>query len=404
MGRRSRSEGRRRTPNRQTTGVRSINRPLTPPLAETGPEAAPVSEGGAVAPAVSVTPEAPGDPVALVVSHRFDSGDRDGAPYTATIRVTGRRRDVTGNPTPTDVFSQVETIAGVVPGSGPVSATSWVYNIAPGEWDVTAELVGPERARIARRGIPLSRASWSWRRWSVVDAPSAPITTRWALLAPLAATPAVLPGSFMALAALAIVSALAAQVPVLAHPGLAVGSSLAASLVGLLAGLVGAKAWYMALKGPSRETLKGGWSVDGFLVAAPVAAVLAVLALGVPLGSYLDAITPGIFLAVAIGRVGCFLTGCCAGRCTAARWGIWSSDRRVGARRIPAQLIESATGLLLAILSAIAVLGHFSGWSGLAFVATVVIYAGVRQILLRLRAESRRFSWRRSPAIARAGA
>jgi phosphatidylglycerol:prolipoprotein diacylglycerol transferase len=127
------------------------------------------------------------------------------------------------------------------------------------------------------------------------------------------------------------------------------------------------------------------------------------VAQGIAVGAYLDGVAPGIFLAVAIGRVGCFLTGCCAGRPTAGR-GIWSSDRRVGARRIPAQLLESAIGLSLASLSAVFVLVGPIGGTGLVFVITVATYVASRQALLRLRAEARPFSWRRAvrPAPARA--
>ncbi len=336
------------------------------------------------------------EPVALVVSHRFDSGVHGGVPYTATVRVTGRRRAVTGRPSQADAFSQTELIAGVVPGSGPVALTSWVYGIAAGEWDITAEIVGPEWARAARRGALLERVSWSWRRWSMAEAAPGPVQTRWAPLAPLAATPAVLPGSFTLLAVAAIVVALASQPPILAQSGIDAGPALAASILGLAAGIAGAKAWYMALKGVSLATLKEGWSVDGFLVAAPIVAVLTALAVGMPLGPYLDGITPGIFMAVAIGRIGCFLTGCCTGRWTASAWGMWSSDRRVGARRIPTQLIESAAGLVLAIASGSAVMAQVGGGRGLVFIGAMALYATVRQLLLRLRGEARRFSWQRS--------
>ncbi len=130
---------------------------------------------------------------------------------------------------------------------------------------------------------------------------------------------------------------------------------------------------------------------------------MALVVFNLPIGSYLDASTPGIFFGVAIGRVGCFLTGCCAGRCTRSRWGLWSSDRRVGARRIPAQLIESGAGLLIGSASAILVLGHLLAVDGVIFAAAFGAYLVVRQLLLRLRAERREYSWRRSGAASRPG-
>jgi hypothetical protein len=72
--------------------------------------------------------------------------------------------------------------------------------------------------------------------------------------------------------------------------------------------------------------------------------------------------------------------------------------RRMG-RRIPTQLLESASGLVLAVASAVAVLGHVFNASGLAFVTAIVLYMAVRQTLLCLRLESRAFSWRRSALL-----
>ena len=90
-------------------------------------------------------PAAAVEPEALVVSHCFDSGE-DGEPYSATIRLTGRRAGVHGIRTSQDDFVQEQKIEGVVPGSGPVSVTTWVYGLHPGEWTVNAELPGPPRS------------------------------------------------------------------------------------------------------------------------------------------------------------------------------------------------------------------------------------------------------------------
>jgi phosphatidylglycerol---prolipoprotein diacylglyceryl transferase len=396
VGQRSRTDRRRGTTER-SRGARprlAVPQGTHPAQAQQPPAAATAVTDGATA-------EQP-DPAALVVSHWFESGPQGGPPFNALVRVTGRRRDVPGRPLKGDTFSVTETVSGVMPGSGRVTTTSWIYNVNPGDWDVTAELVGPERARAATPDLHLPRAGWSWRRWSLQPTSSAPYSTRWALLAPLAATPAVLPGSFTVLAVVAIVAAILSQPFFLGWLGVDAGAAVLASVVGLVAGLVGAKAWYMVLKGPSRASLKEGWSVDGFLVTAPLVAALLAAAQGLSVAAFLDGVTPGIFLAVAIGRVGCFLTGCCAGRPTAG-WGIWSSDRRVGSRRIPTQLLESALGLVLATLSSILLLGHVAGGSGLVFVGAVAIYLVARQGLLRLRAEARPFSWRRAPGRVAAG-
>lgn len=334
------------------------------------------------------------EPEALVVTYLFDSGDED-EPYDATVRITGRRVGASNIPRTGDTFSKDETIEGVVPGTGPVSLTAGVYGLKPGEWMVYAHLVrdpGGSRgaARPRSRGVtPIKPATWSWRRWALSAAEARPVKTRWALLAPLATQPAVIPGVYTALAIVGFVLALALQAAVLAGRGVPVGSPLAASLIALLAGLLGAKAWYVVLH-PDESVIRGGWAVDGFLIVAPLVAALTLFAWELPIGVVLDATTPGIFFAVALGRVGCFVTGCCAGRCTASRWGIWSSDRRVGARRVPTQLIESLAGLALGVVSLVVVGAGGFPVHGAVFVGAFVLYALVRQVLLRLRAERRK--------------
>lgn len=358
--------------------------PQSRPQAAPGPAA--VGAAGKASEAV--------EPEALVVTYWFDSGD-EGEPYDATVRLTGRRVGIRGTPKAADSFTRDETIEGVVPGTGPVSITAWVYDLQHGEWEVDARLIPTSRgarSSHSRMGsLPaLQRATWSWRRWALSTAPAVPIKTRWALMAPLARQPAVIPGVYTALAVVGFVVALALQAAILARAGTPFEPPLAASLVALVAGLGGAKAWYKALH-PDEPWFKGGgWAVDGFLVIAPLVAAITLFAWDQPIGVVLDATTPGIFFAVAIGRVGCFMTGCCAGRCTASRWGIWSSDRRFGARRVPAQLLESAAGLALGVLSLIILVSGGLPIEGAVFVAAFVLYTAARQLLLRVRAERRR--------------
>lgn len=359
--------------------------------------------------AIRATPAA--EPEALVVTHWFDAGE-GGEPYPAKLRLTGRRVGVRGVPKPGDTFTHEDGIDGIVPGSGRVSVSSWVYGLQPGEWNVSGELVrlGGEAAdlRHSRRGRRVStqrlpRAAWSWRRWAVSTIPPGPLRTRWALPAPLARIPAVVPGSWTVLGTIAIVIAVATQAVILSQETVPVGPSVVVSLLAVALGLVGAKLWYAVLHpGPWRRAILGGWAVDGFLGVALVAGVAGLLAFDLPVGAVLDATAPGLFFAVAIGRVGCFLTGCCAGRSTRSRWGIWSSDRRIGARRIPAQLLESVAGLLIGLVAAWLVFGAMPPVDGLVFAAAFAVYIVVRQVLLRLRAERREYSWRRRELVARA--
>ncbi len=344
---------------------------------------------------------------ALVVSHHFEAGE-DGEPFSATVRLTGRRLGVDGAPGPQDSFSQEDQVDGVIPGSGRVSVTSWVYGLEPGEWAVDAELVRSDaEAPRGRRVVaePMARTVWSWRRWALSTGSADAVKTRWSMIAPLAPIPGVIRGSWAALGVLAAVVALLIQAAILGHENVSIGQSLLVSLIALASGMIGAKLWYAVLHpGPWRQALLGGWAVDGFLAVAPVVAIATLLASDLPVGTFLDAATPGLFVAVAIGRVGCFFTGCCAGRMTRSKWGLWSSDRRIGARRIPAQLIESGVGVALGAASAVLVFAHVPGIPGAIFIGAFAIYLAARQLLLRVRAESRRFSWKRSHAGTTLGA
>jgi phosphatidylglycerol:prolipoprotein diacylglycerol transferase len=345
---------------------------------------------------------------ALVVSHTFDSG-QDGEPYSATVRLTGRRVGINRLPGPQDTFAQEDRIDRIVPGSGQYSVTSWVHGLEPGDWTVSAELLrqgtsGYRNGRVAAEPIP--PAAWSWPRWALKAGSRGPVHTRWAMVLPLARIPGVIPGSFTLLGALGILVALIVQSAILARDNVPVSESLVVSLIALASGLLGAKVWYAVLHpGPWRKALLGGWAVDGFLVVASVVAVAIRLGFDRPIGPFLDATAPGIFFAVAIGRLGCFFTGCCAGRPTRSRWGVWSSDRdsRIGARRIPTQLLESAAGLAIGVIAGLLVVSDAPGVQGAVFVAAVAAYFLVRQGLLRLRAQRRDYLWRRSRLVSREG-
>lgn len=332
----------------------------------------------------------------------FDSGEREAGanagnePFSLTVRFSGRRAGARGSARPGESFVVDETIEGILAGTGPVSVTTTVPGVLAGDWTVDAESVADSRSAfgLARRayrsgGIPVRPASWSWRRWAVSTRPEQPIHTRWALLAPLAMQPAVMPGIYTALGIFGIAFALVVQAAILGRGDVPIGPTLGASGLAILFGLVGAKVWYAILH-PKESVIRGGWAVDGFLMVFPIVAAAALLLFELPIGVVLDASAPGVFFAVAIGRIGCFFTGCCAGRCTASRWGIWSSDRRVGARRLPAPLFESAAGLLIGLVTLALVLSGASPLPGAIFVAGFAAYAVVRQILLRVRVERRK--------------
>jgi phosphatidylglycerol---prolipoprotein diacylglyceryl transferase len=170
----------------------------------------------------------------------------------------------------------------------------------------------------------------------------------------------------------------------LSHEHVQAGPVTWLTVAALLIGAVVSKVWFIV---KHRATHRAeGWTIQGLVVGAGASAALLFALAHAPTGLVLDASAPGLGFGIAIGRVGCFLAGCCGGPPTAARWGIWSSDQRVGARRVPTQLMESASTLLLGLLALVGILTR-GLVGGAYFVAVVTAYVVIREGLLRLRAE-----------------
>jgi phosphatidylglycerol:prolipoprotein diacylglycerol transferase len=184
--------------------------------------------------------------------------------------------------------------------------------------------------------------------------------------------------------------ALLLQPLVMSHAHLGVQPVWAVSLGAIGVGIVGAKVWFI-VKHWSEHRFEG-WCIQGFITGAALTAVILLAVSHVEVGIFLDATAPGLLVGMAIGRVGCFFAGCCGGPPTAARWGVWSSDQRVGARRIPTQLLELALALSLGLGLLIEILRHGSA-GGAFFVFGLAAYILGRQGVLRLRAEPRNTRW-----------
>jgi len=323
------------------------------------------------------------------------------ASQSVTIRFIGRRLDATGSRKQGDDFTHDETIDGIVGGSGPVAVTVKIRDVNPGEWTVRANLL-PKRDRQSpgrdrQSLVPVFPAAWSWRHWRVTAGPNGPVRTR---LMPFVRPPAVIPGSWAALVALGTVLAFIAQALVISAGDLSSSHVLTVSLLAVLAGAVGAKVWYVVLH--RRDGRWDGWAVQGFVAGFALIAPLLLLIFRVPVGTFLDASAPGLMFGLAIGRLGCFFTGCCAGRPSASRWAVWSSNRSIGARRVPTQLMESALALTVGLIVLAAVL-RYDPRHGTFFIAAVAFYTLIRQGLLRLR-EERRQSNHGAPLVAIAAA
>lgn len=315
------------------------------------------------------------EPQGLGLTYWFDAAP-DGEPYPVSIRFTGRRiSEDEGGGLP-DTFDTVRTLPRVLPGSGRIALTTRVRDVPPGTWQVTATPVLPKAAK----GAPGQVAP-------PVPMPSGSATGTTAFLPVVnVRAPGVRIGAWPALVGLGFVAALILQWVLGVQRDLPVGRMLLVSLLAGAVGLVGAKVYYLLTHREEKaRAVTAGMSVQGFVLAAISVLVLAGWAAGVPVGAMLDVTAPGLLLGMTIGRLGCFFGGCCVGLPTASRWGIWSSDRGVGVRRIPVQLFESAMAGTVATLTLLAVVLADPPVGGLLFLAGLSAYTFGRQVLFPLR-------------------
>lgn len=320
------------------------------------------------------------EPHALALTYRLDVPVRTSS--VLTLDLIGLRCPPYSDGTERDAFSLRTGEVPVLPGAGTVSLTQHV-TVAPGEWDVRAypTLTAPGEP-------PEQLAEANGHGYSNF----APVMRLLAPGAHLFAWPA--------LVALGTLVALVVQWLLTSYEDLPSGRVLAVTSVACLLGAVGAKAYFQLTHRDTRPSLaQPGMSVQGFvLVAVAVLAAGSWLA-GIGVGRVLDATAPGLLFGMAIGRTGCFCGGCCVGRPTASRWGVWSSDKRIGMRRIPVQLMESTGAALIAVTSLGLALTTSPPVDGMVFAGTIASNVLLRQLLFPLRYERRKTRHGRNAAM-----
>jgi phosphatidylglycerol:prolipoprotein diacylglycerol transferase len=328
--------------------------------------------------AFSCAPLQHAEPQALGLTYWFDAAP-EGSPYSVAVRFQGRRLGVKGRPGPEDSFTMVDSVERVIPGTGRQALTARVAGVAAGEWRVT---VAPVAASSASTG---GGASPRVRRPNNLPRATASGATAFAPVVRVRA-PGVRLGAWPTLVSIGAAVGLGVQGVLAAHRQISAGRLLLISLVACVAGVVGGKLYYRATHRREKfRMLVLGMSVQGFVLAAVATVVLGAWLLGIPIGRALDVTAPGLLFGMSIGRMGCFLGGCCAGRPTASRWGLWSSNRRLGVRRVPVQLFESALAGLLGAAAALTAWSGYPHHDGLVFVASIAAYTLARQLLFPLR-------------------
>jgi phosphatidylglycerol:prolipoprotein diacylglycerol transferase len=143
----------------------------------------------------------------------------------------------------------------------------------------------------------------------------------------------------------------------------------AAILLLLVPALVGSRLlfvvshWELYRHHPRRiwRRSEGGAAMYGGLVASFLLSIPLLAYLGISFGAFWDGSTIIILIAMIFTRAGCLLNGCCAGRQTEGRIGLYLPNvNGVWCRRVPTQLLEA--GLAAALL-----LSSIGAWSWLPF-------------------------------------
>ncbi|MEK7475119.1 MAG: prolipoprotein diacylglyceryl transferase [Candidatus Coatesbacteria bacterium] len=123
----------------------------------------------------------------------------------------------------------------------------------------------------------------------------------------------------------------------------------------LAAGLVGAKLTYFVTNGAGPVMslgdlvglVRGGFVFYGGVLGGAAAAIWWLKHNHWPVLAYGDVCAPGLAIALAVGRLGCFLNGCCYGR--PAAWGMVFPSLGDSLPRIPTQLFEAAGAVAIGV-------------------------------------------------------
>ncbi len=156
-----------------------------------------------------------------------------------------------------------------------------------------------------------------------------------------------------------------------------------AGLYGLIAGVLGARLWFVLshwenyVPNPTQalSLSRSALAAEEGLIVAGLVILIYLQRYNLPLGAFFDALAPGLALALAVGHVGAFLGGVGLGAPSSLPWTIDIG----GTARHPAQLyIAGATLIILAIV------WHardWRAWAGFQFWLLVALYSLARLLL-----------------------
>jgi phosphatidylglycerol:prolipoprotein diacylglycerol transferase len=158
-----------------------------------------------------------------------------------------------------------------------------------------------------------------------------------------------------------------------------------AALYGLLAGILGARLWFVLSHWQNyAPNLAQAFSLSRSALSAPEGLIIAGLVVliylqrnNMPLGTFFDAAAAGLALALVIGHLGAFLGGEAFGRPATVPWAVELG----GTPRHPVQLYQAAAGLF--ILALLTWSRNWRPWPGFHFWVFIALY-GLSRLLLEI--------------------
>lgn len=164
---------------------------------------------------------------------------------------------------------------------------------------------------------------------------------------------------------------------------------LAVVLAALFGGVIGAKLPFVVVHAreiaaafPDLTALLSGRSIIGGLIGGATGVFVAKRAIGLKERRG-NLFVPGILAGVAVGRLGCFLRGCCHGTPTGLPWGVDFGD---GVPRHPTQLYEAVFAVALLPVAFIAV-RRWPQPAGAVFKGFMVAYFSFRFVIEFIRTQ-----------------
>ena len=168
-----------------------------------------------------------------------------------------------------------------------------------------------------------------------------------------------------------------------------------ATIVLLIPAFAGARLWFVLqhwrvyqrdLRRIGRRSEGGAALYGGLLLSLAVSVPLLTL-FEVPFWRFWDAASFTMLVGLIFTRAGCMANGCCAGRRTSGRLGVWLPDHR-GAweRRIPTPLLEAGWAALVLVAASLIHAGR--PFAGAVFLSVLAAYGAGRLLLEPTRASA----------------